>query len=460
MKEKKEGGSYGKMRDYIESHPISLIIIIAAILYIIWAWMPLGLLHSWNEAYYLERIAYVAEGGSYLDGIFDNPPLFVYTLSAISKITGVCIAAFRLFIVFCTLITTYTIYRIGLLIGNKRVGVVSSALYAFFPMTVIFSKIIQIDVFAIMLITLSFYFAILGTKKRKWFIPSGIFLGLAAFAKLPMALVILPIFLYMYYKKVEIKYFILTIIEPVVVFSPWMIHVLMTKPSFLSSGASSSSNFFGLGSMHALSAPFYQLAMISLAILVLVFLLILFFKKRPVSPEEKTIALFALIYSLFFVLLPNHEYYLLPVFIPLFIFLGLTYDKKRTKEKRIFVGWAKKTVIAFLILSIFFLVAKPIYEVDWQEAGDFVRENYSRNITIYSTNPRVAGYIIQQEVNWLKSTSGISTNKTIILFTIYDKLQLSGFNILQSIEKEFLLLKNFNDKIFVYGSNDLSGEIQ
>ena len=335
MKVKKEGVAYKKIKNFIESHPISLVILIAASLYIIWIWMPLGLLHSWNEAYYLERITHVAEGGSYLDGNFDNPPLFVYTLSAFSKIIGISIVAFRLFIVFCTLITTFTIYRIGLLIGNKRVGVVSSALYGFFPMTVIFSKIIQIDVFAIMLVTLSFYFVILGTKKRKWFIPSGIFLGLAAFAKIPMALVILPIFLYMYYKKIEVKYFILMIIEPILVFSPWMIHVLMTKPSFLSSGASSSSNFFGLGSMHASSAPFYQLVMNSLAILVLVFLLILFFRKRPVSPEEKTLALFTLIYSLFFVLLPNHEYYLLPVFIPLFIFLGLTYDKKGKKEKKI-----------------------------------------------------------------------------------------------------------------------------
>ena len=328
MKVKKEGVAYKKIKNFIEGHPISLVILIAASLYIIWIWMPLGLLHSWNEAYYLERTTFVAEGGSYMDGAFDNPPLFVYTLSALSKLVGISIIAFRLFIVFCTLVTIYTIYQIGFFIGNKRVGLVSSAFYAFFPMMVIFGKIIQIDLFAVMLITLSFYFTLLGTKKRKWFIPSGVFLGLAAFAKLPMALVILPIFLYMFYKKVEIKYFILMIIEPIIVFSPWIIHVLMVKPSFLISGASSSSNFFGLGSMHKSSALYYQIGMILLAILVMVFLLILFLKKRPVSPEEKTLALFSLIYSLFFVLLPNHEYYLLPVFPSVFLFLGIIYDKK------------------------------------------------------------------------------------------------------------------------------------
>jgi 4-amino-4-deoxy-L-arabinose transferase-like glycosyltransferase len=450
-----------KIKEYIEKHPISLIILIAAILYILWMWMPLGLLHSWNEAYYLERATYVAEGGSYMDGAFDNPPLFVYTLSALSKLVGISVIAFRLFIVFCTLVTIYTIYRIGIFIGNKRVGLVSSAFYAFFPMTVIFSKIIQIDLFAVMLITLSFYFALLGTKKRKWFIPSGIFLGLAAFAKFPMALAILPIFLYMIYKKVEIKYFILMIIEPILVFSPWVIHVLMVKPSFLRSGVSSSSNFFGLGSMHATSALYYQIGMILLAILVMVFLLILFWKKRPVSPEEKTLAFFSLIYSLFFVLLPNHEYYLLPVFPPLFLFLGVIYDKKKvkTKVKKTFDRWAKKIVILFLIISAIFLVIKPIYEVNWQEAGDYVKENYSGNITIYSTGPRVTEYIVQQDVIWLKSTVDISTNRTIILFTTYDQLQLEDFNILRFIKEEFIILKNFNDKIFVYGSKDLAGEM-
>jgi 4-amino-4-deoxy-L-arabinose transferase-like glycosyltransferase len=84
--------------------------------------MPLGLLHSWNEAYYLMHTTYVADGGSYLDGGFDNPPLFVYILAGLSKFTSINIVAFRLFIVFCTLVTTFTIYTMGLLIGNKRVA--------------------------------------------------------------------------------------------------------------------------------------------------------------------------------------------------------------------------------------------------------------------------------------------------------------------------------------------------
>ena len=107
--------------DFIKKHPISILLITAAILYILWIWLPLGLIHSWNEAYYMMRVTHVAEGGSYLDGSFDNPPLFVYSLSLLSRITGISLIAFRFVIVFCTLITTYLIYQIGCIFGKKRV---------------------------------------------------------------------------------------------------------------------------------------------------------------------------------------------------------------------------------------------------------------------------------------------------------------------------------------------------
>ena len=172
---------------FIKKHPLCTISIIAFILYVLWIWLPFGLIHSWNEAYYTMRVIHIVEGGSYLDGGFDNPPLFVYTLLFLSKIFGISVILFRLFIVFCTLITIYVIYHIGLILGNKKIALVSSALYAFFPMTMIFSKIIQIDMFAVMLMTASFYFAILGIKKDiRWFFLSGFFLGLTVFTKIPM----------------------------------------------------------------------------------------------------------------------------------------------------------------------------------------------------------------------------------------------------------------------------------
>ena len=328
---------------------------------------------------------------------------------------------------------------------DKKTGLISSALYAFFPMNVIFSKIVQIEMFGIMLMTLSFYFAILGTKNRKWFFLSGLFLGLTAFTKIPFALVFIPIFFYMIHKKTELKFFILIVVESILVLLPWTVYVLITKPSFLSASSTSSKNFFGLGTMHAKGAP-YQTIMIALALLVFVSLVIFFWKKRSKSEEGKTLTIFTIIFSLFFVVLPNHEYYLLPIFVPLLLFLGMIYSKKDKKIKTI--------LILFLAISLIFLAAKPLYDVNWQEAGDYIKENYPQNINVSSTNPEVMSYLLSQNVTWL-TREEISTNNTILAFTFYDKITFDALNMNKFIEENFVLLKNFDNKIFVYGSKDL-----
>jgi len=436
---------------FIKKHPLFIISLIATILYALWIWLPFGLIHSWNEAYYTMRVMHILEGGSYLDGGFDNPPLFVYTLSFLSKIFGISVILFRFFIVFCTLVTTHIVYHIGDILGNKRVALVSSALYAFFPMIVIFSKIIQIDMFAVMLMTASFYFAILGIKKDiRWFFLSGFFLGLTVFTKIPMILVIIPIFYYMYYKKIDIKYFLLLIIETILVPLPWIAYVWFVKPSFLTSSASSSSNFFGLGSMHA-GFPYYQLTMILLAITVLVILIILIWKYKPTSLEEKTLSFYFLIFSVFFLVLPNHEYYLLPVFVPFFIFIGIIYKEDTGCKK------SRKIIFIFLGISIILLIARPIYDVNWEEAVNYVKENYPENVTIYSTGPKVVEYYFKHESKWLhpNQITKISANNTIIMFTIYDRTDLENGNVMAIIEDKFMFLKSCNDKLFIYGSNNL-----
>jgi 4-amino-4-deoxy-L-arabinose transferase-like glycosyltransferase len=441
-----------RLLNFVQNHQLGTILLVAIILYILWTWLPLGLVHSWNEAYYTMRVTHIVEGGSYLDGSFDNPPLFVYSLSFISKIFSISIILFRLFIVFCTIVTTYIVYHIGCILGNKRVGLASSAIFAFFPMTVIFSKIIQIDMFGIMLMTAAFYFAILGIKNNKrWFFLSGFFLGLTVFTKIPMALVIIPILYYMFHKKIEIKYILLIIIETILVPLPWITYVWTVNPSFFISGASSSSNFFGLGTMHS-AVPYYQLSMILLAIIFLLFLLILIWKHKPTSIEEKTLGLYFLIFSGFFLLLPNHEYYLLPIFAPLFIFIVLSYKKDDSWKK------FKKILIIFLGISIILIVFRPIYDVNWEEPVDFVKENYSNYTTIYTTSPKVTEYYFHNEVNLLhpKKIEDISDNHTIIMFTVYDRIDLENVQVMEFIEENFILLNSFNDKIFVYGSKDLA----
>jgi len=45
------------------------------------------------------------------------------------------------------------------------------------------------------------------------------------------------------------------------------------------------------------------------------------------------------------------------------------------------------------------------------------------------------------------------------MFTRYDTINLRSTNIPKLIEEDFILLKSFEDKIFIYGSKNNTGEI-
>ena len=436
--------------NFYNKHPFFSILISSLFLYILWIWLPLGVIHSWNEAYYLQRVTHLVDGGSFYDGIFDNPPLFFYTLTFLSKIFGVGEILFRFVIVFSTVITTVVLYHIMLLFTDKKTALSSMALYAFFPMNIIFAKIIQIDMFAIMLMTLTVYFSILGVKKQpKYFFIAGIFLGLTVFTKIPLGIIVIPILYYMYLNKINLKYYLILIIESIIIPLPWGLHVLMTNPSFLKSNAGSSTNYFGMGSMHS-AAPYYQLAMTILAIATFIAILLFFYKNKPKTSEEKILALSTCLFSFFFVLLPNHEYYLLPVFVPLFIYIGINF-KTKNKQKHL-----KKIIISFLIISIALLAIRPIYEINWKEPCGYVKENYDEDIVIFSSSPKVVEYYTNREVRWLHpdQKENITLQNSVVLFTRYDKTNLKSVGLLDFIEEKMVLVKNFEDKIYVYQYTD------
>ena len=108
-------------------------------------------------------------------------------------------------------------------------------------------------------------------------------------------------------------------------------------------------------------------------------------------------------------------------------------------------------------ISIILLVVRPLYEVNWEESVDFVKENYSNYVTVYSTSPKVTEYYFNRKINWLHPSqiADISENNTIIMFTIYDRIDLENVQVMKIIEEKFIFLRSFNDKIFVYGSKNL-----
>ncbi len=424
-----------------------LVVVVAALgLYLMWIWRPLGLFHSWNEAYYMMRVAHIARGGSYFDWGFDNPPLFVYVLTVLSRLR-LNLVFFRLFIVFCTLITTCGVYELGSVFADKKTGMAAAILYAFFPLTVVFSKKLQIDMFGVMLMTLSFYFAVIGVKqKRSWLHLSGVLLGLAVLTKFPFGLVAIPILYYLYRKDVGWKRILFTLSEGALVASLWAGYVVMTRPSFFDERVSSSSNFFGFGAMHA-GAPLYQLAMVATAVLTLALLLALFFRRQPANVEERTLGVFSIVYALFFMVLPNHEYYLLPLLVPLFVYVALKWQR----------GQWRKIAIGFLLVSLLLLACRPVYEVNWRRTTNYIETRYAaENITVYASNPRAAGYYLHRNVTLLTSRvdDGFPPN-AVVAFTCYDVANLKAVHLWEPIQEQLVLLKQWDDKMFIYGGEAL-----
>lgn len=428
----------------IKKHPLIIILLGATIFYVYWIQLPLGGHNAGNEAFYIFRVGHiVVGGGSYFDGPFDNFPLYVYTLTLYSKIAGISLLSFRIFSMICTLSSTFLIYRIGLMVKDKKTATIASLSFAFFPLVAYYGVKIGIDMFAVFLGLLALYFAILAVKKsNKYFILCGIFLGLSVFAKLPMFVMTFPILYYMYKNHVSIKYYILLAIEGVIIIAPWTLYAIFMQPSFFYNRIGSSSNFIGLGYIH--TAPYRQLFTSSLSIIVAIFLVILWRKYKPVTPEDKLLLYSAMSFSVFFLVLPNYYYYLLPMFAPLFLYIAM---KKRRHLKPV--------IMIFIIISLAFAgLSKPFLIENWEPVLTYIDENYDENITIYTTKPFVLEYYCNKRYN-IKSlySAEYGFNNTLIIFFPVEEPDLRTSGILDNFNN-FRFVKMF-DSLCLYESRDL-----
>jgi len=398
------------------------ILLTATILYTLWFFSPMSGQNAGNEAYYIVRVTHITNGGSYYDGLFDNFPLYTYTLFLYSKLVGISVLSFRLVSVFCLFIATFFTYKIGVILKDRKVAFLAISLFLFFPLVSFFGIKIGIDTFAVSLCVLAIYFTILAVKNdSRYYILSGIFLGLAVFAKLPFFVIAFPIFYYMYINKTKLRYYLLLIIEGGLIILPWSLYTLIMKPEFINNLVDSSSNLFGLG-MIMLRSPLRQMVATTTGILVLVLLLIIWKKYKPVTNEEKLILSIAFAFSLLYLAIPNHYYYFLPLFIPLFLYLSV----KQVK-------WLKEMLVIFIIISISIFGMCKIYVMDeTNQVVEHINENYDESVRIYSTNAFMLNYRTGQRYN-ITSIPRVDNsikdyNNSVIMFTTTEKgdLTMSG----------------------------------
>jgi 4-amino-4-deoxy-L-arabinose transferase-like glycosyltransferase len=102
----------------------------------------------------------------------------------------------RLTNVFFGLATCFLIYKTAeKLYKNTAIGIFSSLLFTLYPLVAINTHQMYVDIPGIFFVVLSFYFAlnIMEDDKKKWFIISGIFAGLAMNTKYPFVLIWLAV---------------------------------------------------------------------------------------------------------------------------------------------------------------------------------------------------------------------------------------------------------------------------
>ncbi len=466
-----------------------------------WIWLPLGVFHGWNEAYYIDRAAHIVEGGSYLDGYNDNPPLFTYTLACLIAVFGTNIPVMRAFVALCgasaavlvALTTKHALMLTGKGSGintyDGNAHIYAGLLYSTIPLDVIFSKIIQIDTFAIMLSTASLYFAFSylaaderctdGRKRPLLLSLSGIFLGLSCLSKLPMVLVMLPIAFLILRKSARPCGKLLTslkmtaffgsipkaliaifptrrsafelsiVLVPIIAIqAAWYVYAFESAPAFLSRAVESQSNYFALYETYN---PAYKRTVLIAACALLTSVAYYYWKYRPETNVRTALMLFSLSTCAFAVVFPNHEYYMLPTFVPLSIELAIS-SSMRT---------LKRFFALMLAGSIVFLAMQPALEVDFESTGKYIVDHYSNpsnmtnescELTIVCGSPPQLRYYTGMKIDELNE-SNLHTERTVVVLTIYDRLWHPDLS--SMIESRYVRSSD-DGKVTIYITTDLA----
>ena len=127
-------------------------------------------------------------------------PLFLLLLTVPIKLFGVGFLAGRLVIILFSTISVFFIYKIGKLLYNEKVGLLSAFIYAFSPVFLWWGFTIKNDPVENTFVICALYFFLLGIYKKRnyYFLINGVLLGLAVMVRKSAAIFIFsePLFLY------------------------------------------------------------------------------------------------------------------------------------------------------------------------------------------------------------------------------------------------------------------------
>jgi len=223
--------------------PISLILVVIIITF--WGLGKAGLV-DWDEAIYAQVSRNVFNGNPLVlhwgQGEilwFHKPPLYFWITGLFMNIFGVTEFSSRLLSALSGIGLSLVIYLFSRKMFDKNAGVFSLVLVLFNTFLLYSFRFGTLDVFALLLTTLSIYLFWISQSNKKYIIASFIILGLSGLVKGPViAAPLLIIFLYVLFTGqltayLKSKYLWFGLIWMLLIFLPWHIYMyLKFNPDF------------------------------------------------------------------------------------------------------------------------------------------------------------------------------------------------------------------------------------
>jgi len=155
--------------------------------------------------------------------LFFHPPLFVYSLALLIKLTGLKLILF--FPILAMLFSIWLTFLIGRILYSERVALIAAGILALCPIALHASTKIWIDAPLTMFCTATIY--LLTTKRYGW---AGAAYGLALLTKLP-AIGIAPVVLFLLAKDLKRSWRF--IVPAVMIAAPWYVVYYFSCNSFV-----------------------------------------------------------------------------------------------------------------------------------------------------------------------------------------------------------------------------------
>ncbi len=196
-------------------------------------------LSSWDEAWYGVISKNIVKSGNFLSLTFNNKPFydhppFAFWLQAISmKLFGISEFSVRLPSFILGLGTIFVLYLLGKNLFSKTAGFFSGLALLTAPWFLTRSLSGNLDIPLTFFFVLSFYFGIKAREDYKFLNYLAVSLAFLFLIKSLVPFTILPVVIYILWRKVKIKQLILPIILFLIITAPWFVVNMINNPDLI-----------------------------------------------------------------------------------------------------------------------------------------------------------------------------------------------------------------------------------